>query len=108
LPPDFTCEIRAQEYGLFKAWSECEDLGLSLTYTSWARDSEGQCINNATDVALTKDQILGNEEMCELIITVSSSPEAQECNYVNVLTSELAKMKNFTYLALILLILNYV
>lgn len=46
-----------------------------MTYTSFEWNEEGECVNNATDVSMIKDEVKGNEDMCEMTITISSNKE---------------------------------
>jgi hypothetical protein len=78
LPPGYICEVRSKEYGIFQAWSDCIGNGLTLSYTSYEWN-QGECVKNATGYPMVVDQIMGNEDVCEMVIKVTSNAEATDC-----------------------------
>ena len=79
-----------------------------MTYTSYIWNDEGECINNATDVSIPAGDVMGNEDICEMIITIESDEEETECMYFETMATRDSN-RNYEYWALIgLLIFNYV
>ena len=78
-----------------------------MTYTSYIWNDEGECINNATDVSIPPGDVMGNEDICDMIITIESDEEATECMYFETMATRDSNIK-YEYWALIgLLIFNY-
>ena len=80
MPESFTCEIRAEEFGLFRAWSDCEGNGLTLTYSSSILNAEGECVASDTDKSLAPSgTAIQSADFCNLVIKATSSDTATEC-----------------------------
>ena len=107
LPPGYTCQVRTDEYGLFQTGSECQGTGLSMTYTSYEWNTDGECVNNATDVSIAQGDVMGNEDICDMTITITSDAEATECMYFNTLATRESNRKHEYWALIGLLFLNY-
>ena len=99
--------MRTKEFGDFKAWSPCVGKGLTLSYTSY-KWQNGKCVNNATDVKLAEGAIMGNEDLCNIVITATTDEAQGPCTYFESMGTRDAIKNGLSYLLVILLMINYV